>query len=234
MLDLIAFDADDTLWHSEQLYVATQRKVERLLTESYGLDGLAQALYRTEMRNLPLYGFGIKAFALSTIETAVRLTGGRIRGDEVGQIVAWAQEMLEAEVELLDHVQATVARLSRSHTLLVVTKGDLLDQERKLARSGIADYFAGIEVLPDKDQKRYRALLGRHGIDARRFLMVGNSLRSDVLPVVALGGQAVYIPATVTWAHEAVDAPGPEVGGYHHLAHMGLLPALIEQLEQRL
>jgi putative hydrolase of the HAD superfamily len=239
MFDLIAFDAYDTLWHSERLYVAMQKKVECLLAERHGLDGLEQALYRTEMRNMPLYGFGIKAFALSTIETAVRLTGGRIRGDEIGQIVAWAQEMLGAEVELLDHVEETVARLSRSHTLLVVTKGDLLDQERKLARSGIADHFSGIEVLPDKDEERYRALLARHGLDAQHFLMVGNSLRLDVLPAVAralcepkrAGGQAAYIPAGVTWAHETIDAPGPQAGGYHQLAHIGLLPELIERIE---
>jgi putative hydrolase of the HAD superfamily len=234
LFEIIAFDADDTLWHSERLYVAAQDKVEHLLAERYGVDGLEQALYRTEMRNLPLYGFGIKAFALSTIETAVRLTGGRIRGNDVGQIVGWVQEMLRAEVELLDGVKETVARLSRSHTLLVVTKGDLLDQERKLARSGIAHHFGAIEILSDKDEGRYRALLARHGVDARRFLMVGNSLRSDVLPVVALGGQAVYIPAEVTWAHEAVDAPGPEAGGYHQLSHMSLLPDLIAQIEKQL
>jgi putative hydrolase of the HAD superfamily len=231
MLDIIAFDADDTLWHTERLYAAAQGKLARLLSERYGVAGVEEALYQTETRNLPLYGFGTKAFGLSMVETAVALTGGRIRGSEVGQIVTWVREMLEADIELLDHVQETVAELSRSHMLMIATKGDLYDQERKLACSGIAHHFGHVEVLSDKTVEQYRALLDRYGVAPRHFLMVGNSLRSDVLPVVALGGQAVHIPAEITWAHEAVDDPGPEDGGYHQLAHVGLLPALIAELE---
>jgi putative hydrolase of the HAD superfamily len=230
MFDLIAFDADDTLWHTERLYVAAQHKLERLLAERYGLNGVTQALFKTEMRNMPLYGFGAKAFGLSMVETAVALTGGRIRGVEVGQIVGWVQAMLAADIELLDGVAETVAQLSRSYTLMVATKGDLHDQERKLARSGIAHHFAHVEVLSEKTVERYRALLERYGVSPDRYLMVGNSLRSDVLPVVALGGQAVYIPAEHTWAHELVDDPGPQDGGYHQLTHMRELTALVEQL----
>ena len=231
MLDLIAFDADDTLWHTEHLYVSTREKLERLLDERYAIGGVAEVLHETEMRNLARYGYGSKPFVLSMIETAVQLTGGRIRGDQVGQIVGWLHEMLDAEVELMDHVEETVAALARSHTLIVVTKGDLVDQETKLARSGLAAYFAHCEILPEKTPERYRALLDWHHVGAGRFLMVGNSLRSDVLPVAALGAHAVHIPAAVTWVHEQVDAPGPERGGYHHLAHIGLLPALIAAIE---
>jgi putative hydrolase of the HAD superfamily len=231
MLDLIAFDADDTLWHTEYLYVSTREKLERLLDQRYGIDGVADALHETEMRNLARYGYGSKPFVLSMIETAVRLTQGHIHGDEVGQIVGWLHEMLDAEVKLLDGVAETVAALARSHTLIVVTKGDLVDQESKLARSGLADCFDHCEILPEKTPERYRSLLSWHGVEPERFLMAGNSLRSDVLPVVALGGHAVHIPAAITWVHEQVDAPGPEDGGYHELAHIGLLPALVQELE---
>ena len=233
MFDIIAFDADDTLWHTERLYVAAQAKLERLLSERYGLEDIGQALYQTELHNMPLYGFGTKAFGLSMVETAVALTGGRIRGDEVGQIVGWVHEMLAADTELLDHVAETVAQLSRSHTLMLATKGDLYDQERKLAQSGIAHHLSHVEVLADKTVERYRALLERYDLKPDRFLMVGNSLRSDILPVVALGGHAVHIPAEYTWAHEVVDGPGPKEGGYHQLAHIGELPDLIEQLARR-
>ena len=231
MLDLIAFDADDTLWHTEYLYVSTREKLERLLDQRYHIDGVAEALHETEMRNLARYGYGSKPFVLSMIETAVQLTQGRIRGDEVGQIVGWLHEMLDAQVELMDHVETTVAALARTHTLIVVTKGDLVDQESKLARSGLAGYFDHCEILPEKTPERYRSLLDWHGVKPERFLMAGNSLRSDVLPVVALGGHAVHIPAAVTWIHEQVDAPDPERGGYHELAHIGMLPALVQEIE---
>ena len=236
MLDLIAFDADDTLWHTEHLYVSTREKLEHLLDARYEIGektgvSVADALHETEMRNLARYGYGSKPFVLSMIETAVQLTRGRIRGDEVGQIVNWLHQMLDAEVELMDGVQETVAALARTHTLIVVTKGDLVDQEAKLARSGLAGYFDHCEILPEKTPARYRSLLDWHGVEPERFLMVGNSLRSDVLPVTALGGHAVHVPAAVTWIHEQVEAPGPERGGYHELAHIGLLPALVRELD---
>jgi putative hydrolase of the HAD superfamily len=232
VFDIIAFDADDTLWHTERLYVAAQTRLARLLSERYGIDGVERALFQTEMRNLSLYGFGTKAFGLSMVETAVALTGGHIRGDEVGQILGWVREMLDADIELLDGVAETVGRLSQSHTLMVATKGDLIDQERKLAHSGIAHHFEHVEVLADKTAERYRALLERYGVMPGRFLMVGNSLRSDVLPVVALGGHAVHIPAEHTWAHEAMDDPGPDDGRYHRLSHIVELPRLVERLTQ--
>jgi putative hydrolase of the HAD superfamily len=231
VLDLIAFDADDTLWYTERLYLAAQGRFERLLAERYGLDGVGEALYRTEMRNLRRYGFGTKPFALSMIETAVQLTAGRIRGAEVGQILAWVHEMLDADLELLPNVSVTLAALARSHTLIVITKGDLHDQERKYARSGLGESFARLEVVSSKTEAVYRALLEGYGVAPDRFLMVGNSLRSDVLPVVAVGGHAAHIPAAVTWPHEEVDDPGPARGGYHRLTHMGELVGLVQRIE---
>lgn len=232
MFDLIALDADDTLWHSEILYTTAQEKLERLLSR-YGQDSrTAEELLQTEMQNLRVYGYGIKGFALSMIETAVRLTDGQISGSEVQAIINLAREMMEAPVELLDGVADVVATLSASHPLMLITKGDLFDQERKIARSDLASYFAHIEIVGDKTIDVYRALLARHQIDPQRFLMVGNSLRSDVLPVLALGGYAVYIPYHVTWEPEAVHGHDNTSQAYFELEHIGLLPALVDRLTQ--
>jgi putative hydrolase of the HAD superfamily len=231
VFDLIAFDADDTLWHNESLYQATEGRLETLLAP-YGLDGrVRQALFETEMRNLRHYGYGIKSFALSMIETAVQLSGGRLRGDEVLQIIDLARQMMTAPVQLLDGVADVVEALAASHRLMVVTKGDLIDQERKLAASGLAAHFDHVEIVSQKTVDVYRDLLDRYGVEARRFLMVGNSLRSDVLPVVELGGRAVHIPYHVTWAHEVVSGSDPGQAGYVELAHVGLLPGLVGELE---
>ena len=232
MFDLIALDADDTLWHSEILYTTAQGKLQRLLSR-YGQDSrIAEELFQTETRNLRLYGYGIKGFALSMIETAVRLTDGRIIGTEVQDIIHLASEMMEAPVELLDGAAEVVATLSASHTLMLITKGDLFDQERKIARSGLASYFAHIEIVGDKTIDVYRSLLARHQIDPQRFLMVGNSLRSDVMPILALGGCAVHIPYQITWEHEAVTGHDGTPQGHFELEHIGLLPALVDRLCQ--
>jgi putative hydrolase of the HAD superfamily len=233
MLDVIAFDADDTLWYNERLYQGTQDRFARLLSAYGTAKEVDQALYQTEMRNLEHFGYGIKSFTLSMIETAVELSEGRIPGSEIQQIVGFARDMLQARVELLPHVEDTLARLSASHTLMVITKGDLRDQQAKLARSGIAHYFQHVEVVSEKAAGTYAALLARYGVEPQRFLMVGNSLRSDVLPVLALGGRAVHIPHAVTWAYEASVEHDRRVNGYYELAHVGLLPALVERLEGR-
>jgi putative hydrolase of the HAD superfamily len=233
VIDLIAFDADDTLWHNEILYATTQERFQRLLAP-YGQDGWTkQELYQTEMQNLPYFGYGIKGFTLSMIETAIRVTGGRIESNVVQEIINLAKEMVEAPVQLLDHVADAIATLAKTHRLMIITKGDLLDQERKVAKSGLAPYFSHIEIVIDKTSRIYQTLFAQYQIAPQRFLMVGNSLRSDILPVVALGGHAVHIPYQVTWAHEAaaVDDGAPQ--GYLKLEHMGLLPALVGQLEQQ-
>jgi putative hydrolase of the HAD superfamily len=230
--DWIAFDADDTLWHNERIYNAAQSKFHALLVQYHSIEWIDDRLYQTEMRNLEHFGYGIKAFALSMIETAVELTEGRIAGSDIQTIIDTAREMLTTEVELLEHVEETVAALAQSYPLMVITKGDLRDQEVKMARSGLAGYFRHFEIASDKNQEGYAALLARLGISPERFLMVGNSLRSDILPVLALGASAVYIPYQFTWAHESAGVPPPEQAGFHQLEHIGLLPALLAELDQ--
>jgi putative hydrolase of the HAD superfamily len=231
MIDVVAFDADDTLWHNEVLYALTQERLERLLAP-YHHDGRVQEeLYRTEMQNLAYFGYGIKGFALSMIETAIRLSGGQIEASVIQEIIGLAKEMVQAPVQLLDHVADVVAELAASYRLMLITKGDLFDQERKVARSGLVPYFGYVEIVSSKTPEIYRALLEKHGIAPERFLMVGNSLRSDVLPIVALGAHAVYIPYHVTWAHEVAAVDGDEPPAYVELQHIGLLPAWLEQFD---
>lgn len=231
--DVIAFDADDTLWHNERLYVGAQTHLKQLLAQYHSPAWIEERLYHTEMRNLQHFGYGIKSFALSMIETAVELTEGRITGSEIQTIIDAAKAMLVAEVELLEHVVDTLAHLTNSYTLMLVTKGDLFDQETKIARSGLAQHFRHIEIVSDKRPESYQRLLQRHGIAPERFVMVGNSLRSDILPVLALGASAVYVPYELTWAHETAEPVQAEHPGYYEVAHLGLLPTLLERLERQ-
>jgi len=230
MFDVIAFDADDTLWHNETLYSITQDKFKQLLSQYRGTDGIDQVLYETEMRNLQHYGYGIKAFTLSMIETAIELTDAQIQGREIREIIGFAREMLKAPVQLLDGAADVVRTLSASHQLMIITKGDLFDQESKIARSGLTDHFTHVEIVSHKTEDTYKALLAKHHIHPERFLMVGNSLKSDVLPVVGIGSRAVYIPYHLTWAHEVVANPHKERQGYLELEHIRLLPALVKRL----
>ena len=203
----------------------------RLLAQYHSPDWINQSLDRAEAHNIAHFGYGIKSFALSMIETAVELTEGRISGQEIHAIIDMAKDMLGAEVELLDHVADTIPRLAASYPLMLITKGDLLDQENKIARSGLGEYFAHVEVVSDKTRQSYARLLEKHSILPERFLMVGNSLRSDILPVIELGGRAVYIPHQVTWMHELAETPPDGQPGFHQLEHLGQLPALLEHLE---
>jgi putative hydrolase of the HAD superfamily len=230
---VIAFDADDTLWHNERLYLRAQARLKELLSHYLVDNQMDERLYRTEMRNLAHFGYGIKAFALSMIETGIELTGGKISSSDIQQIIDSAREMLAAEVELLEHVSETLEMLSPEHRLMLITKGDLLDQETKLARSGLAKYFANVEIVSDKSPETYRGILSRHSIAPRDFLMVGNSLRSDVLPVLGLGGSAVYVPQELTWAHESAEVPETSQSGFYQIEHLGQLPDLLRQLESR-
>jgi putative hydrolase of the HAD superfamily len=233
LLEIIAFDADDTLWHNETLYASAQQRLAEILSPYHGGDGVAQALFETEMANLPLFGYGLKSFALSMVETAIRLSQGQIGGRDIQQIVDLAKEMKRTPPHLLDHVAEVIPLLSAACPLMLITKGDLLDQEEKLARSGLAAHFRHVEIVSDKTGAIYAAILDRYQIDPGRFLMVGNSLRSDILPVVALGGQAVYIPYQVTWAHEVVAQQPAQPDGYVELDHIGLLPEYVAPLCQQ-
>jgi putative hydrolase of the HAD superfamily len=232
MIDVIALDADDTLWHSESLYFSTQERFRQVLARYDRGDWTEQALYETEMANLQFYGYGIKSFALSMIETAIKLTGGRIQGCEIQEIIDLAKEMLKAPIQLLDHVADAIPQLAATCPLMLITKGDLLDQETRLARSGLGEYFTHVEIVPDKTVETYRSLLERHRLSPERFLMVGNSLRSDVLPVVSLGGHAVLIPYTFTWVHEKVDWEPEHASTYVELEHIGLLREYVERICQ--
>jgi putative hydrolase of the HAD superfamily len=231
MYQLIAFDADDTLWHNETLYHEILERFQTLLAGYVDSGVLEEALFQTEMRNLPYFGYGIKSYILSMVETAVEVTGGRVQASELGQLVDFARDMVQAEVRLLENVRDTVAALAERYDLMVITKGDLMDQEAKLVRSGLHEYFRYFETVPDKDVRRYSALLARYSVPAEKFVMVGDSMRSDVLPVLELGGTAIYVPYPVRWAHEAVEPPAD--AHYHQLDHIGGLPALLDSLEQQ-
>lgn len=229
--DLIALDADDTLWHNETLYHGTQDKFRQMLARYATAEVITQTLYKTETKNLEHFGYGIKSFTLSMLETAVTLADGHLTGQEVQAIINFAREMVNAPTELLEHVGTAVPQLAQTHKLMLLTKGDLLDQEAKLARSGLAEYFTHVEVVSHKTPDTYAAILSRYQVQPKRFLMVGNSLKSDVLPVVEVGGTAVYIPYHLTWAHETVT--GPTHQNYLELEHIGQLPDLIQSLESQ-
>lgn len=217
---VVALDADDTLWHNESLFTATQAEFRALLTRYHDEQWIDQRLYETERRNLAHYGYGVKSFTLSMIETAVELTEGRITGSDVQKIVALGLEMLRSPVELLEGVEETVRALARRYSLMLLSKGDLFDQESKLARSGLGDHFTAIEIVSEKDARTYSRVMARHAIAPAQFLMVGDSLRSDVLPVLEAGGTAVHVPYQTTWIHERVSEQalhGKEFARLHSL-----------------
>lgn len=231
MCDLvIAFDADDTLWHNETLFSVTQERFRQLLAPYQQDSWTGQELYETEVRNLEYFGYGIKGFTLSMIETAIQITEGRVQARDIQAIVDFAKEMLRAPVQLIEGVEATITALVQAHRLMLITKGDLFDQETKIAESGLAQHFTHVEIVRDKTEDSYRAILHKHRISAEQFVMVGNSLRSDVLPVLALGARAVHIPYHVTWAHEHVAPSELARAGYIELDHIDQLPGYIAKL----
>jgi putative hydrolase of the HAD superfamily len=229
--DLIAFDADDTLWDNERLYVEVQARFKQLLSPYCSPEETSRALYQTEMRNLVSFGYGIKAFALSLVETAVQVTGGRISAKKLGQIVTWAHEMVESPVLVFDGVEEVLQSLAQDYYLMLITKGDLADQQNKLVHSKLGEYFRFVEIVSHKTREIYAGILEKHAVAPDRFLMVGNSLRSDILPVIELGGSAVYVPYDQTWVHEN-DVHIPEGNHYHELENICLLPEFIRQASQ--
>jgi putative hydrolase of the HAD superfamily len=229
--DVIAFDADDTLWHSESYYQDAQSTLVTLLAP-YGVDREAglDILHRIEIANLDAFGFGIKGFTLSMIEAAIEASGGKVSAMDIRTILDLGRAMIGHEIRLLDHSSEAVAQLAKTYMLLLVTKGDLIDQERKIAASGLASHFRGVEIVSEKNRETYTALLKKHQLVPERFLMVGNSMRSDILPVLELGGWAVYVPHPLTWAHETGDAPA-ENHRFYEIEHLGKLPRLIKEIE---
>lgn len=212
----VGFDADDTLWVNETYFRKAEEEFAALLDSWETKNTIDQELFKTEMRNLELYGYGIKGFMLSMIESALELSNGQVSQQTIARILDLGKGMITHRLELLDGVEEVLESLRPRYRLLVLTKGDLLDQERKLEKSGLIDYFHHVEVLSDKKERNYSRLLEHLEIDVREFLMVGNSLKSDVLPILNIGARAVHVPFHTTWAHEVVHP------GQHDNSHLTL------------
>ncbi len=202
---IIAFDADDTLWHNEPYFDEAQDKFCELFGGYASKQELLRLILNHQITNLPLYGFGIKAFTLSLIESALELTNNTISGQNIEKVLQIGKELLQKPVELLPNVISVLEELKGTHKLIVATKGDLKDQHRKLHESGIGAYFHHIEVMSDKTEMDYEKMLGRLDCQPSDFLMIGNSLKSDVLPVLNIGGHAIHIPYHTTWEYEQID-----------------------------
>jgi len=229
----VGLDADDTLWHNETIFRLTHDRFVSLLADHADRDTLEARLAETEKRNLRLYGYGVKGFTLSMIETAMELTGGEAPTPVVREILAAGREMLAHPVETLPGVDEALAALSERYRLVLITKGDLLDQERKLAASGLGDLFAAVEIVSEKDRGTYDRIFARHGTGADEAVMAGNSMKSDVLPALEAGAFAVHIPYVITWAHELADAPENHAR-FGALENIAALPAWIEQQAGRI
>ena len=210
---VIGFDADDTLWVNETYFRDTEEKFATLLEQYETKNKIDQELFKMEIKNLDLYGYGIKGFMLSMVESALELSNNQISQATLLKILNLGKAMLTHPVELLDGVEKVLKQLDGKYRLIVLTKGDLLDQEKKLERSGISEYFHHVEVLSDKKEKNYKNLLEHLEISVDEFLMIGNSLKSDVLPLVNIGARAIHVPFHTTWKHEEV-APPKEKNGY--------------------
>jgi putative hydrolase of the HAD superfamily len=229
--DVIAFDADDTLWHSEILYQTAQARIVKQLLPFGEESEIMARLNEIEIGNLNIYGYGVKGFAISMIEAAIELSDGQMSGQEIREIISCAKEMLAADIQLLQHVTEVFATLRMQSPLMIITKGDLFEQEAKISRSGLGPYFQHVEVVSQKTRDSYQRVLERYHIPPNRFLMVGNSLRSDVLPVLELGGFAAYIPSSITWDHEVVENPSTGHPRFFQLENVRQLPALLNSIE---
>jgi len=207
-IGLVGFDADDTLWRSQDYFDAAQADFERIVATYVDLDDVAHRLYAVEKRNLALFGYGVKGMVLSMVEAAVEITEQRISAGDLHRIVGLGKDLLRHPVEVLDGVRAAVEAIAADHPVVLITKGDLFHQEAKVRESGMADLFRRIEIVSEKDAVTYARLFEEFDIAPQRFLMVGNSLRSDIAPVLELGGWGVHVPYHTTWAHEA-DATLP-------------------------
>lgn len=229
-ITVVGLDGDDTLWHNETRFSVTQGELRELLRRHDPDADVDRHLFETEMKNLAVYGYGVKSFTLSMIETAIQLTDGRIPAADLEVILGWGKRMLREPTELLDGVDSTLRELSDRYELLLITKGDLFDQESKLARSGLADLFLGVEIVSEKNVSAYRSILARRRVKTEEFVMVGNSLRSDIAPVLELGARAVHIPYHVTWHHEEVAEESLPPSGWHRLERIGELGRLLSEL----
>ena len=229
-IEMIAFDADDTLWQTELYYQNAIKTLKRMLAKWEKAATIEEIIDRIEINNLPLYGYGIKAFILSLIEAAIEISNGQISGAAITKILLIGKSMVQADVALKPGVRKTLEVLSESHRMMVITKGDLLDQTDKVKRSGLQRFFSFIEVVNDKTTSAYRLIFDKYHLNPENFLMVGNSLRSDVLPILDIGASAVYIPSESIWAHEMVSGFELPQKGFFELENIGQLPDLISTM----
>lgn len=233
MLDLIGFDGDDTLWHSEGYYREAQAQFEAIIATYVDIAdaGLRERLLATERRNLALFGYGAKAMTLSLIETAIAITDERIAAADLRKLIEIGKRVLQHPVELLPGIRDAVEAVAAGHAVVLITKGDLFHQEKKVAQSGLADLFRRIEIVSEKNAASYARVLGEFGVAPAQFAMVGNSLRSDIEPVVRLGGWGVHLPYHVTWAHELDHALGPDEPRVFVADAPSDIPAAIARIE---
>jgi putative hydrolase of the HAD superfamily len=218
-IKVIAFDADDTLWVNEPYFKEIEEKFCDLLEDYLPRHTLVKELFKTEIDNLSLYGYGVKGFMLSMIETALRVTNNTLNIEVIEKAIGFGKELLQKDIELLDGVEDVLKALQGKYRLVVATKGDLLDQERKLKKSGLEHYFHHIEIMSDKQESDYKSLIKHLDIEPSQFLMMGNSLKSDVLPVLSIGGHGIHIPYHTTWAHETVEHK-VEHANFRHVAQI--------------
>ena len=231
--DLIAFDADDTLWENEAFYRrGRQRFLEIIQHYPQAIQSNDDILDELEMRNLPYFGYGIDGFIFSLLEAAIHITDGQITGRDLLPLLEYAREMVTAEIQVFPQVPETLGLLAQQYPLLLITKGAAHHQKSKVARSGLNDYFMAVEVVEDKTSKTYTSILDRNHVTADKFLMIGNSMRSDILPVLELGGSAIYIPNSLTWSHEQVDLPLNHKGRFIEIDRFELLPDVLQRLQQ--
>ncbi|MAY86730.1 MAG: HAD family hydrolase [Pseudooceanicola sp.] len=225
----IGFDADDTLWHNERFFRLSQDQFASLLADHADPDHLGARLLAAEKRNIGRYGFGIKGFTLSMIETAIEVTESRVPAATIGQILELGREMLAHPIELLPHAREAVEYAANRMPVILITKGDLLDQERKLAQSGLGDLFAAVEIVSDKTPAQYDDIFARHADGPERGIMIGNSMKSDIVPMIEAGGWAVHVPHDLAWALEHADAPS-QAPRFREIPDLGSLPDLLEGL----
>ena len=228
-LTTIGFDADDTLWQNEHFFRLTEARFAALLADHAAPEVISGHLLKVERRNLQFYGYGIKGFTLSMVETAITLTGGRVPATVIAEILSAGREMLTHPVETMPHARETLELLSGTYRLVLITKGDLFDQERKLAQSGLGDLFDAVEIVSEKSAATYQAVFKRHGDGAAHSMMVGNSLKSDIVPAIEAGSWAAYIPHPLTWAleHSEIPIAAPR---FRQLEHLGYLKSLIAEI----
>ncbi len=232
--DLIAFDGDDTLWHNERSYRMGRARFHRMLASAgveLGAEDIDAHLNRIETHNLRYYGYGVSSFVLSLIETAIALTSGRVDGGTLHALIELAKDMLTEDVELFAGAGEAVAAMAASHPVMLITKGDLLHQTSKVERSGLRDHFRFIEVVSAKTPVVYGSILANRGVEPGRFLMVGNSVKSDVMPVLELGGWAVHVPAALSWSHEDAAVPDSARSRFVELPAISELPDLVRRWE---